>query len=53
MCRCAGDSRIQCHLMQQTHHHGGGDNLCVASDVSLSFRELTDEAGVTKQTMKR
>lgn len=39
--------------MHQNHHHGGGDNLCVGSDVSLNFKELTDEAGVTRETMKR
>lgn len=30
-------SRIDCYLVQQTRHHGNGDNLCVMKNVSVNL----------------
>lgn len=35
-----GDSKIECYLIRQTAHHGNGDNLCLATNARLNFKDF-------------
>jgi hypothetical protein len=37
------NTHIDCHLVQQTRHHGGGDQLCVLSNVMVNMGLFNDD----------
>jgi hypothetical protein len=37
-------SSIDCYLVQQTRHHGNGDNLCVMHNVAINLGLFGDDA---------
>ena len=37
-CCNGGDSKLTCHLVQQTKHHGNGDQLLLADNVMINFK---------------
>lgn len=41
------NSRMDCYLVQQTRHHGGGDNICHMQSVSVNVGQFADEAITT------
>ena len=47
-----GDSELTCFLIRQNHHAGGGDNLCLGTNMRMNFGELADPE-VTRKTMDR
>eukprot|EP00904_Undaria_pinnatifida_P005266 jgi/Undpi1/186/HiC_scaffold_1.g00183.m1 len=44
-------SSIRCHLIQQDHHHGNGDNLVQMKNVQLDLSDLEDP-GVARRVMQ-
>jgi hypothetical protein len=47
-------STLQCHFIQQTRHHGAGDQLLLGTNVRLSFKDLVDQQGkLPKQYFKK
>lgn len=39
---------LDCHLVQQTRHHGGGDQLCLYQNVMVNMALFNDETLTTK-----
>ena len=50
--RSNSKARIDCYLVQQTRHHGGGDNLCVMHNVSVNMGLFGDD-GVVRPVVER
>ena len=44
-------SKIDCYLVKQTRHHGGGDNLCLLENVQLNMSVFAD-GKLTNHTVK-
>ena len=38
-------TKLTCHFIQQTKHHGAGDQLLLGENVQLSFKDLVDRDG--------
>lgn len=46
--RIADGSSIDCYLVHQTRHHGGGDNLCVMKNVSVNMGFFGDKQSIDR-----
>lgn len=50
--RSASSSSFKCHHVQQTRHHGTGDQLCVGHNVRLDLAQFADQS-VTDAVMAK
>jgi len=47
-----GETSVECYLINQNHHAGGGDNLCKATNTRGNFGQIADNH-VTGSLMRR